>query len=174
MTLLVVVGACGSPSPRRALNAGSTTSSTSPSTTTLTASASAVASTTATSTAQARPKATTSSTATARAEPTPAPQPAHVTITAADSGKTFTLHRIDTATLSLTDGHRWDAPTVKGSSVRLEPTTTPTSRGGQVWTVRPIATGTSDISATGGANCAPTEACPMYAILFDVTITVVN
>jgi hypothetical protein len=179
VTVLAVAGAgaCGSsPARRAALDAGSTTTTATSdtSTTSLTASASAVASTTPTATKVTTKPATTSSTGTARAEPTTARQPAHISITVADSGKTFTLHRIDTATLSLTDGHRWDPPTVKGSSIRLDATTTPTSRGAQVWTVQPIANGTSDISATGGANCAPSEPCPMYAILFDVTITVVD
>lgn len=45
-------------------------------------------------------------------------------------------------------------------------------RGETIAVFAAVATGTAMITATAGPLCSPNQACPQYAMLFEVTVTV--
>lgn len=45
-------------------------------------------------------------------------------------------------------------------------------RGVTIAGFRAVSTGEANITATAGADCYPNQACPMYAVLFSVRVTV--
>jgi hypothetical protein len=53
------------------------------------------------------------------------------------------------------------------------PTGTLAPRGVTLGGFQAVAAGTATITATAGAACSPGQACPMYAVLFSVRVTVV-
>ena len=44
---------------------------------------------------------------------------------------------------------------------------------GQAWPGEQLAPGTAQITATAGADCSPGQACPQYALLLTIDVTVV-
>jgi hypothetical protein len=66
------------------------------------------------------------------------------------------------------EGVRADDPTVLGPS----PINFMAPRGVTVGGFVALAPGTTQVTSTAGPLCSPGQACPMYAMLFSVTVTV--
>jgi hypothetical protein len=93
-------------------------------------------------------------------------------ITAADSGRSFTLAAGDETSLRLSSGYVWSEPEVSGSSVELSPVDYFQDPGFSGWLVHAAAPGTATISSLGEPACAGQHGCPDEPLRFRVTITV--
>ncbi len=69
------------------------------------------------------------------------------TLSARDSGKTFTLRRGHELTLRLTDSYSWSKPQVRGRSIGLIPVDYIRDPGFQEWTITTHALGTSRVTS---------------------------
>ena len=64
-----------------------------------------------------------------------------------------------------------------GDTLVLAPIATPAATPAPGVTVagfQALSSGEADITATAGAACSPGQACPMFAILYSVTVTVIS
>lgn len=99
------------------------------------------------------------------------PSPASV-IQQSDSGRTLTLALGTSAQLRLPETMHWATPEVAGSAVTVTPVTFVRDPGYLAWTVQAVAAGEATITTSGSPICPPGMACPMYVLLFRVTIQV--
>lgn len=98
-----------------------------------------------------------------------APAAAPLVITAADSGKTFTVMSGTIARLRLSDRWRWTAPRVSGSVMRLVAVHYRTNPGYREWEIRPVASGQASIRSLGLPSC---RSCTLGERRFRVLILV--
>jgi hypothetical protein len=78
------------------------------------------------------------------------------TLSARDSGKTFTLRRGHELRLRLTVRYSWTKPQVRGRSIGLTPVDYIRDPGFQEWTITTHALGTSRVTSVGTCSaCAP-------------------
>jgi hypothetical protein len=105
------------------------------------------------------------------ADPSPT-APSGVVVTMANDRGTVTAHVGDTIQIALGDKFTWQVDPPDGV-VLARPTVQNYMlvRGTQaIWLAK--SAGTSTIHATGGAVCSGNQPCPMYAVLFSATVTV--
>jgi hypothetical protein len=93
-------------------------------------------------------------------------------ITAADSGRSFTLAPGDETSLRLSSEYVWSEPSVSGGALQLSPVDYFQDPGFSEWLVRAAAPGTATISSLGEPACAGQHGCPDEPLRFRVTITV--
>jgi predicted secreted protein len=93
-------------------------------------------------------------------------------ITAADSGRSFTLAPGDETSLRLSSGYVWSEPTVSSGAVVLSRVDYLQDPGFSEWLVRAASPGTATISSLGEPACAGQQGCPDEPLRFQVTITV--
>jgi len=67
---------------------------------------------------------------------------------------------------------RWSNPEVSSDAVTITQVTFVRDPGYQEWRIGATGHGQAVVKATGSPNCGPGQVCPMYVILFSVTIIV--
>jgi hypothetical protein len=107
----------------------------------------------------------------------PGPGPHTITVTEADSRKSYTLQRGDTLVVQLSgsSGYPWTEPSSSNGSVLHHTGGSTASDGSATATFSASADGQADVSATENATCATsTPRCMIASKAFDVSVTVVG
>jgi hypothetical protein len=88
------------------------------------------------------------------------------------SGKTTTVHRGQTITITLADSLQWSGPRVTSPGV-IRAVGEPTNRGGTFVAIYiALAKGRTAIDVTGRPICSQGSACPQFILLWRASITV--